>query len=101
MVLANSCRHDEPKIWPHSGKSNDCPMTGMVKGFGCLQAYESLSCRSPRSAFSEPWVFVYWSFRRAADRSDRCQPRRSRLVIAEIRGDWEHVCPAESHCHSD
>lgn len=25
----------------------------MVKGFGCRQAYESLSCRNPRSAFSE------------------------------------------------
>jgi len=33
----------------------------MVKGFGCRQACESLSCRNPRSAFSElrglnsPW----------------------------------------------
>ncbi|MGF6175726.1 hypothetical protein ABIE33_004034, partial [Ensifer sp. 4252] len=31
----------------------------MVKGFGCRQAYESLSCRNPRSAFRELWGFVY------------------------------------------
>src|SRR6478609_11933630 len=48
----------------------------MVKGFGCRQAYESLSCRNPRSAFSELWGFVYRSFRRAADRSDSYQSRR-------------------------
>lgn len=25
------------------------PMTGTAKGFGCRQAYESLSCRNPRA----------------------------------------------------
>lgn len=32
-------------------------MTEMVKGFGCQQAYESLSCRNPRGT-----VEVYGDF---------------------------------------
>jgi hypothetical protein len=31
----------------------------MVKGFGCRQAYESLSCRNPRSAYSLSYG-VFW-----------------------------------------
>ena len=34
-------------------------MTGMLKGFGCRQAYESLSCRNPRAAGGELWGFVF------------------------------------------
>jgi hypothetical protein len=31
----------------------------MLKGFGCRQAYESLSCRNPRAAGGELWGFVF------------------------------------------
>lgn len=33
-------------------------MTGMLKGFGCRQVYESLSCRNPRAADDCLWEFV-------------------------------------------
>ena len=59
-------------------------MTVMVKGFGCRQAYESLSCRNPRSAFSELWGFVYWSFRWAVDRRGVCQSQRAEMVFAGV-----------------
>lgn len=45
-------------------------MTEMVKGFGFRQAYESLSCRKPRSAFCEPWgCFVFLGSRGGAGHS--------------------------------
>ena len=34
-------------------------MADMLKGFGCRQAYESLSCRNPRSVRGELWGFVF------------------------------------------
>lgn len=33
-------------------------MADMLKGFGCRQAYESLSCRKPRAADDCLWGFV-------------------------------------------
>lgn len=36
-------------------------MTDMLKGFGCRQAYESLSCRNPRAADDGLWGFVFRS----------------------------------------
>ena len=37
-------------------------MADMVKVFGCRQAYESPSCRNPRSACFELWGFMFWGF---------------------------------------
>ena len=34
-------------------------MAEMLKGFGCRQAYESLSCRNPRAAGDELWGFMF------------------------------------------
>ncbi len=81
-------------------------MTTMVKGFGCRQAYESLSCRNPRSAFRELWGFVYRIFRRAAARSVACRSQRVKIGVfgcdgREFRGDWESVWPVGSQRHSD
>lgn len=36
--------------------------TDKLKGFGCRQAYESLSCRNPRAAGGELWGFVFRGF---------------------------------------
>jgi hypothetical protein len=33
-------------------------MSDLLKGFGCRQAYESLSCRNPRAADDCLWGFV-------------------------------------------
>ncbi|KKC31888.1 hypothetical protein WH91_16970, partial [Devosia psychrophila] len=44
-------------------------MAEMVKGFGCLLAYESLSCRNPWSAGVALWVLLFWGDRvRASNR---------------------------------
>jgi hypothetical protein len=34
-------------------------MTDMLKGFGCRQAYESLSCRNPRAADDGLWDLCF------------------------------------------
>jgi len=89
------------------------PMTGLVKGFGCRQAYESLSCRNLRSARVELWGFVFrgmptvaanclimcagrideaacWRGRRAcrSDSSGVCLPNRWRHNSVHMRYRW-------------
>jgi len=59
-------------------------MTASVKGFGCRQAYESLSCRNPRSAFSELWDFVCRMFRRPSIAATFVSPSRPRVVFAGV-----------------
>ena len=80
-------------------------MAEMVKGFGCRQAYESPSCRNPRSAYSGLWDFVFQGGPWAVGHS---RVRRTKRVeegaCSHDCGDFcsasERVFKAESYRHS-
>lgn len=64
----------------------------MVKGFGCRQAYESLSCRNPRAIVGGYGDFDLWPMSALA---------RSALGSAAIEADWWLCCAAARYCLPD
>ena len=78
---------------------NNIWTAAMVKGFGCRQAYESLSCRNPRATVDGYGDFDVWpmstmarsplgSARVGADRRRRCASarfsRRGTLLVVSL-----------------
>jgi hypothetical protein len=76
-------------------------MTEMVKGFGCRLAYESLSCRNPRSAHVGLWAFLFGQHRLSHGGGDRllraCQQPRARLADAGLLQTLDTLRSAVNH----